>query len=53
MKLSSFRMSDDTYSYCVLGFMTIYGPLKIDINHMSIGYDYILKVKMQVIDVKY
>ena len=33
------------YSHCVLGFMTIYGPLKIDINHMSIGHDSILKVK--------
>ena len=43
---------DDIYSHCVLGFMTIYGPLKIDIN-MSIDHDYILKVKMQVIDVNF
>jgi len=33
--------------------MTIYEPLKIDINHRSIGHDYILEVKMQVIDVNF
>jgi hypothetical protein len=47
MKLSSFRMPDDTYSHCVLNFMTKYGPLKIDTNHMSISHHYILEVKMR------
>ena len=52
----SYWVSDDIYSHGVPGFRAIFRSLDIhvlDINHRSIGHDYILEGKMQVIDVNF